>query len=192
MLYAFDMGNVAIKGIEFLEKTISLLGVCAPEFLLDYAHYNHVLMEGLLSDEDYYRHVEHAFGIKVPGRPLSDFFNPRFNQPVVKVISALRSDGHRIICASNTFEPHWSIIQKRGLDVLFDKCYLSHEMGVTKPSAAFFRHIMKSENVQPEEMMFIDDMKENIDAAKQLGIKTLWYHAGYDDSTLMMNLRKAL
>lgn len=105
----------------------------------------------------------------------------------MKAIGALRSAGHRIVCASNTFEPHWSIIKKRGLDAVFDKCYLSHEMGLTKPSAAFFRHIMKSEDVQPEEMMFIDDMKENIDAAKQLGIRTLWYHAGGDDSVLMTN-----
>lgn len=187
MLYAFDMGNVVIKDIEFLEKTISLLGVCAPEFLLDYAHHSHVLMEGLLSDEDYYRHVEHAFGIKVTGRPLSDFFNPRLNQPVVKAIEFLHSKGQRIVCASNTFEPHWSVIKKRGLDAVFDKCYLSHEMGLTKPSAAFFHHIMKSEGVQPKEMMFIDDMKENIDAAKKLGIRTLWYHAGYDDSVLMTN-----
>lgn len=187
MLYAFDMGNVVIKDIDVLDKTISLLGVSASEFLLDYAHHSHILMEGLLSDNDYYRHVEHAFGIKVPGRPLSDFFNPRFNPPAVKAIGALRSAGHRIVCASNTFEPHWSIIKKRGLDAVFDKCYLSHEMGLTKPSAAFFRHIMKSEDVQPEEMMFIDDMKENIDAAKQLGIRTLWYHAGCDDSVLMTN-----
>lgn len=53
MLYAFDMGNVVIKDIDVLDKTISLLGVGAPEFLLDYAHHSHILMEGLLSDEDY-------------------------------------------------------------------------------------------------------------------------------------------
>lgn len=184
MLYAFDMGNVVIKGIDVLDKTEKLLGIDAEEFLLDYRHYDFVLMDGTLSCDDYYRHLEKVFQVKVPGKPFSDFFNPHFNEPMVEIIKKLKAEGNRIICASNTFEPHWSIIREKGLDKYFDKCYLSHEMGLTKPSKAFFNSILKQENVEPSQVFFTDDYKENIDAASAMGINTFWYVKGYDDSKL--------
>lgn len=184
MLYVFDMGNVVIKGIEVLDQTIKLLGVDAKEFLLDYHHYDHVLMDGTLSLDDYYRHAEHVFGIKISGKPFSDLFNPYFNQPMVEIINKLRADGNRVVCASNTYEPHWTVIQNKGLDKVFDKCYLSHEIGITKPSKSFFNYILEHENTKAQDAFFTDDYKENIDNAAEMGFKTFWYEKGFDDSKL--------
>lgn len=184
MLYVFDMGNVVIKGIEVLDQTTKLLGVDAGEFLSDYHHYAHVLMDGTLTCDDYYKHAEHVFGIKIKGKPFSDFFDPYFNMPMVEIIDMLRNRGNRIVCASNTYAPHWKIISEKGLDKVFDKCYLSHEIGLTKPSAAFFNYILKEENAEAKDVFFTDDYKENIDAAKKLGMKTFWYNKGYDDLKL--------
>ncbi len=183
------MGNVVVKGIEVLEKTITLLGVDAGEFLSDYSHYEHVLMDGTLTCDDYYRHVEHVFGIKISGKPFSDLFDPYFNMPMVEIIDMLRDRGNRIVCASNTFAPHWNIIKEKGFDKVFDKCYLSHEIGFTKPSVAFFNYILKEEQVESKDVFFTDDYKENIIAAKKLGIKTLWYVKGYDDDKLKKSFK---
>ena len=184
MLYVFDMGNVVIKGIDVLTDTIKLLGVDAGEFLCDYKHYEFPLMDGSLTVDEYYRHLEHIFGIEIKTKPISDFFRPHFNEPIVKVLEELKKRGERIICASNTYEPHWNIIHKRGLDCYFDKSYLSHEMGLTKPSRAFFEQIMREEHVNPCEMIFTDDYYENIEAAQKLEIKTVWYKKDFDDKTL--------
>lgn len=184
MLYVFDMGNVVIKGIDVNEKTIELLGVDAEEFYSDYRHYDFVLMDGTLSVDDYYSHLEKVFGIKVPGKPFGDFFHPHFNEPMVEIINELRKRGNRVVCASNTFKPHWDVIQDLGLDKVFDKCYLSHEMGLTKPSVAFFKAVLKEEGVEPKDVFFTDDYKENIDGANKLGMNTFWYVKGYDDSKL--------
>lgn len=178
------MGNVVIKGIDVNEKTVKLLGIDAEEFYSDYRHYDFVLMDGTLSVDKYYRHLEHVFNIKVQGKPFSDFFDPYFNMPMIEIIDELRKRGNRIVCASNTFAPHWDIIKAKGFDKVFDKCYLSHEMGLTKPSVAFFNAVMKEEGVKPSEVFFTDDYKENIDAAQKLGINTFWYVKGYDDSKL--------
>lgn len=184
MLYVFDMGNVVIKSIEVLDQTIELLGVDAKEFLLDYHHYDHVLMDGSLSLDDYYKHVEHVFGIKVLGKPFSDLFNPHFNQPMVDIIKKLKTNGNRVVCGSNTYEPHWTVIQNKGLDKVFDKCYLSHEIGLTKPSKAFFNYILEQEHVDASDVFFTDDYLENIETAQSLGINTFWYKKGFDDSKL--------
>ena len=103
---------------------------------------------------------------------------------MVDIIDKLRKNGNRIVCASNTFEPHWTIIEKLGLSKVFDKCYLSHEIGLTKPSRAFFEYVLENENVKPQDVFFTDDYKENIDAANKMGINTFWYVKGYDDSKL--------
>ena len=184
MLYVFDMGNVVIKGIDVLEKTIKLLGVDAGEFLSDYRHYNFPLMDGTITCDRYYRHLEHVFNVKVEGKPFSDFFNPYFNLPMVQVIDELRNRGNRIVCASNTFKPHWDIIHSIGFDKVFDKCYLSHEIGLTKPSRAFFEYILKQEGVEPSDVFFTDDYSENTEAAQKIGIKTFLYGSSFDDSKL--------
>lgn len=185
MLYVFDMGNVVIKGIDVLKPTVDLLGLDEEEFMRDYRFYDHPLMDGALTCDDYYKHLEHVFNVKVSGKPFSDLFKPFFNQPMVDVIDYLHSKGRRVVCASNTFKPHWDVIEKLGFDKVFDKCYLSHEIGMTKPSKAFFNYILRCENAEPSDVFFTDDYKENIDAASSMGIKTLWYVKGYDDSKLM-------
>lgn len=186
MLYVFDMGNVTIRGIEVLDQTIELLGVDADEFNADYEHYVYPLMEGLLTCDDYYRHVEHVFGVKVPGKPFSDFFKPYFNKPMVEVFQMLKARGERIICASNTFEPHWTIIQNLGLDRYFDKCYLSHEMGLSKPSKAYFQALMKEEGVEPKDIVFTDDTLDNIEAATRMGMNAILYHKDMDGDLLSL------
>lgn len=184
MLYIFDMGNVVVKGIHVVEQTIELLGVDAQEFSRDYMYYDHPLMDGTLTCDDYYKHVEHVFNVKVPGKPFSDFFHPYLNEPMVAIIEKLKAQGNRIVAGSNTFKPHWDIIEKLGQDKYFDKCYLSHEMGITKPAKAFFEYILREENVAPQDVFFTDDYKENIDSAASLGINTFWYMKGFDDSKL--------
>lgn len=184
MLYVFDMGNVVIKDIDVLEKIIKLLGIDAEEFLSDYGHYAFPLMDGTVTCDRYYKHLEHVFGIRIEGKPLSDNFSPCFNLPMVEILDELRNRGNRIICASNTYKPHWDKIEKVGFDKVFDRCYLSHEIGLTKPSKAFFEYILKEENVSADNAFFTDDYKENIDAAQKLGFKTFWYYKGFDDSKL--------
>lgn len=179
------MGNVVIKGIEVLDKTIELLGVDSREFCLDYDHYVFPLMEGEMTCDEYYRHVERLFDVKVPGKPFSDFFKPHFNKPVLEVITELHNKGQRVICASNTFEPHWSIIEREGFDRVFDKCYLSHIMGLSKPSSLFFEKILEEEGTDAGNVMFMDDSSANAGTARSMGMKVLHYTQDYDDSLLM-------
>lgn len=184
MLYAFDMGNVVVRNIEVNHKAIELLGVDPEEFLLDYEHYAFPLMEGALSVDEYYRHLEHVFGVKVPGAPFSDFFAPVFNEPMVRIIKALKARGNRVICLSNTFQPHWDVIEERKLDQYFDAVYLSHEMRLSKPSAAFFNKVLEKEGVEARDVFFTDDRDENVEAAAKLGMKTFRYSFSVSDAEL--------
>ena len=86
---------------------------------------------------------------------------------------------YSIYLLSNTNTIHIDALKKkienrkwRKFCDLFDKMYLSHELGLRKPNAAIFEYILKEQNLKPEEVFFIDDSPEHIEGANKLGIKT--------------------
>ena len=53
---------------------------------------------------------------------------------------------------------------------LFDKMYLSHELGLRKPDAKIFEYILMEQKLKTKEVFFIDDSQQHITSAKKLGI----------------------
>ncbi len=174
-LFLFDMGNVVVNNISMIEKISRLWGIEKQAFVADYLHYVFPLMEGVVSEAQYWQHITHVFGVSVSGNPFADVFNPVFNEPIVTLIKALRSKGHRVVCASNTILSHWDILGEMGALDLFDKAYASHEMGLSKPSSQFYTSILAAEGASAEQVFFIDDRMDNITSSRSLGIASLLY-----------------
>ncbi len=55
----------------------------------------------------------------------------------------------------------------------FEKFYLSHEIRLRKPNREIYEFVLSENGLKAEETYFIDDTKENTDAAEKLGI-TCW------------------
>lgn len=51
-----------------------------------------------------------------------------------------------------------------------DKIFVSYELGLLKPNKAIYQSVLEKLNAKPEEVIFIDDKRENVEAAKSLGI----------------------
>ncbi|MDC3242520.1 HAD-IA family hydrolase, partial [Flavobacteriaceae bacterium] len=52
----------------------------------------------------------------------------------------------------------------------FDKFYLSQHIHLTKPANSIYEFVLQSNNLQADECLFIDDLKENTEAALKMGI----------------------
>ena len=85
----------------------------------------------------------------------------------------------RVVLLSNTNIIHFPNSEKllftnkgRQLSEYFDRCYLSYEMKMAKPDLQIFKNILASENVQPNECLFLDDGLKNTLQAQKLGIQT--------------------
>ncbi len=63
----------------------------------------------------------------------------------------------------------------------FEKVYYSFEMGMRKPDTEIFNHILKKHDLSPKRTLFVDDKKENTDAAAALGIQTWNLKVGEED-----------
>lgn len=44
-----------------------------------------------------------------------------------------------------------------------------------KKDPGFFQRLIKKNDLNPEELIFVDDLKDNIDAAAKAGINTVWF-----------------
>ena len=59
-----------------------------------------------------------------------------------------------------------------GNDHLFEKVYYSHLTGKRKPEAEIFEQVLKENDLDPAETLFIDDSPQHIATAQKLGIQT--------------------
>ena len=58
-----------------------------------------------------------------------------------------------------------------GIDYL-DDVFISAELNMMKPSSEFYEHILNKFDIDPAEMLFLDDSKDNIEGATKLNINT--------------------
>jgi putative hydrolase of the HAD superfamily len=63
----------------------------------------------------------------------------------------------------------------------FEKVYYSYEMGMRKPDEAIFRYIIKKHDLNPSRTLFVDDKKENTDAAASVGLEVWNLQVGKED-----------
>lgn len=87
---------------------------------------------------------------------------------------------HKLIMLSNTNELHYAHFSEKlqsmysvTFEQLFSSVYLSYKMGLLKPQRQIFATVLVEQNLMPEKTLFIEDTRENADAAKKLGIDTL-------------------
>ena len=59
------------------------------------------------------------------------------------------------------------------LDILFDQLFLSYEMGMWKPDTEIYFEVLRSINLEPNEVIFFDDNLQNIESAKAIGMQTI-------------------
>ena len=94
----------------------------------------------------------------------------------LQLIKKLKKN-HTIYLLSNTNVIHINAFKKQlgnkrwlAFIKLFDKIYLSHELGLRKPDVKIFEHVLKEQKLKAEEVFFIDDSPQHIAGAKKLGI----------------------
>ena len=59
------------------------------------------------------------------------------------------------------------------LDHLFDRLFLSYEIGRMKPDEGIYSVVLEQVGLRPQEVLFLDDNADNIRAAASLGFETL-------------------
>ncbi|MBI3553568.1 MAG: HAD family phosphatase [Elusimicrobia bacterium] len=81
---------------------------------------------------------------------------------------------HPTYLLSNTNYLHYEFIKSRyGFAGQVDGAVLSYELGLRKPEPAIYHAALKLAGVAPDQAVYIDDIKENVEAARKVGITAI-------------------
>jgi putative hydrolase of the HAD superfamily len=73
---------------------------------------------------------------------------------------------------SNTNHVHWEAgARSWRLLQMFDRAFLSFEIGLVKPDPEIFTYVADELRVVPEAVLFLDDNQLNVDAAREVGMR---------------------
>lgn len=99
---------------------------------------------------------------------------------------------YRLFLLSNTNDLHIEFVKNQmgsskyeRFKNCFEIFYLSYEMKMRKPDTEIFEFVLKENALLAKETLFVDDTKENTDAAERLGIKTWNLKVGEEDITAL-------
>ena len=189
----FDMGGVIVR--LDMDRCIAnfkeLAGFADIEDYLDRFHQKGFisdLEEGLLTEEEFYheclRHsrpgttvetVRHCFCSLLDGLEdeTLDVIRSLCGRYPLYILSNNNPVSRKYFCEMMT---------ERGLDPaeVFAKEFYSYEMHLLKPVREVYEHVVESVGVKPEEILFIDDARDNVEAARAVGITTIWVQPGMD------------
>lgn len=136
-----------------------------------------------ITEEQMWEQFSQKTGIALPpyeGSLWAKYFQPELDAAMLQLLSELKQNGYRLVCATNTEPAHYAHHKAMLHYAIFDTVYASCEIGKAKPELDFFIHIMDCEGVQADQVLFIDDYAVNCEAASSLGINAYKYEDAAD------------
>jgi len=176
----FDLGNV-LAHIDFSAFWRDL-GFLRPEEMVDftdgYTSFTKQYETGKIETKTYLYELRTVFNNKYSVEQLEQAFSCIIQKPVEGMFTIVKrvSSAHQTALVSNTNEIHYKYSQTK-LEVLsiLQKHYLSYQLHVMKPARGFYDAIIKDQGIFPSRILFIDDLTENVKAAKNAGMQTLLF-----------------
>jgi len=92
------------------------------------------------------------------------------NPAVIDILADLRAGNTPLALLSNAGPDYASFFRHGPLADFFSACYVSGELGLLKPHAEIYRHVLGDLGVTPAEAVFIDNRESNVAGAQALGI----------------------
>lgn len=180
----FDLGGVVLdidfmKTIEAINK-MNIDGVDAERLLSDNNSLFLKLELGLIEPPQLIEKLIETYPAlqQVSPEAIWDAWNELlqpFESDRIKLLKDL-SKTYEIHLLSNTNLPHRICFGKRYQDQfggkfedLFTRCFYSDEMHLRKPDAEIYQQVEKNIRSAGSEILFIDDLQANIEAAKRSG-----------------------
>ncbi len=185
----FDLGRVVFaqdpaKSSEHFKQFFSYVSLTPmPQFWTDYDL-------GISSFDDVaanlaaYRGVEVEYAASMIREAIS---RQETIAPTGALIADLKAAGYKLYVLSNMSREFIDFLRQQPVYRHFDGEVISCEEGVAKPQPEIYDLLLQRFNLNPTETLFIDDRKENVEAAAAKGISTVHFNRmDYEGSCLSL------
>ncbi|MEJ2641827.1 MAG: HAD-IA family hydrolase [Desulfosarcinaceae bacterium] len=177
-LAIFDLGNVLFR-IDFNKALVFIArrsGI-APRTLRQRVSIGpafEAFERGELSEAAFFGWLAGQLGVDLDTRALIQAWNVIYGPVIRPAYEAIRQLSHHlpVVALTNTnvtHQPVWQKVYAEELDI-FSQVYVSSEMGMRKPEKRIYTQVLDAWAVSPEQSVFFDDLRENVEAAADLGM----------------------
>ena len=132
---------------------------------------------GKMSSLEFFQSLKDFFHLQISFDEFATIWNDIFteNEDVSDIVRSLRGK-KKLGLVSNTNSLHFDYIASTFPVVnSFDRWILSHEVGFKKPSPEIYHKAIEWASVEPPNILFIDDVQRNVEAAVSLGIQGIQF-----------------
>ena len=133
--------------------------------------------EGRISSEDFYREIDARFSLRAGLPEFAELWNGIFteNAQVSSIMRRVR-EKRPVFLLSNVNELHWEFAKDRFAALSeMDGWVLSCRVKAKKPSPGIYAAALGTAGIGPGESIFIDDLEENVAAARENGIEGILF-----------------
>jgi putative hydrolase of the HAD superfamily len=174
----FDLGRVVLD-IDFSRALACWAGHagCEPTHLIGRFSQNDIYKRherGEIPDAEFFAALRISLGVDMSDAQFLEGWNAIFAGEMPEIAGLLaRAAQHLPLYAfSNTNRAHEAHFSQAFADVLghFQKLFLSSTIGLRKPDAEAYDHVVKAIGVPAARIVFFDDSAENIEGARARGL----------------------
>jgi len=170
----FDLGGVLFDfhGVAGISKLTGWAQEAAHEALVN-SPAVHALETGENGPEKFGEQFAEELGVSISSPDMVEIWASWLAGPKpgsLELLGALREQGP-IACLTNNNSIHWALLGMRhNVDKLFDKCFLSQEIGFHKPDRRIFEHVVADLGLRPTEITYFDDRLDIVNSAMACGL----------------------
>lgn len=177
----FDLGNVIIS-VDFA-RAISVwshYAKIAPEvlkarFIFDVSYERHE--RGEITGAAYFASLRKLLETELTDAQLGEGWNAIYQGEVSGIQTILKraKQSFPLYAFSNTNPTHWAYACQHYSDVLglFEKVFTSSELKKRKPQREAFETVVKEMGVNAVNVLFFDDLLENVEGARAAGLQAV-------------------
>lgn len=172
----FDLGGVLIE----LSGIDRMLELCGRRLSVDELWARWMVSEavrrfetGRAHPEEFAAAVLAEFGMTIGAGQFLEEFTLWPQGPIPGSVDLLQrlSGAYRLACLTNTNSLHWArVCGEMDLARHFHVTFASHLLGMLKPDADVFHHVVERLGCPPQRILFLDDNQLNVAAARAAGL----------------------
>lgn len=174
----FDLGGVIMSGgyLPFLHHYC--LKCLTPQGKKKIDSLEHEVNLGTITEIQFYKEITKVFGVHLTPKQMHNEIVKKMqvDKKLIEYIPKIQKA--KIALFSNSIG-HMAVdvLHKRGVPIrkTFDKLFISSKIHMAKPDSEAYKYVIKNLKIRPKEAVMVDDRKENIDAAKKIGMQGIIY-----------------
>lgn len=179
-LVVFDLGRVLVRICDGWQHAFEVAGVALPREID--AGIKARLLERVMrievGDGDVVAFCREAAGlVGVSCEAMTSMWRGYTRGPfhgACELLDELSAAGVTTACLSNTNAEHWGVLTDPAdphgpVLARLDHRFASHLVRARKPDAAIYEHLERETGARPADIVFFDDLAENVEAARRRG-----------------------